>query len=69
MNLRCLFGKHKYKITRKISDNIQELTCTRCNKEFGINHDVQAVLPLDKELKDAHDFILGIHNKIDARLS
>lgn len=62
MNLLCLFGKHKYKITRKISHNIQELKCIKCNKEVGINHDLQVVLPLDDELRSEHDFILGIYS-------
>ncbi len=39
---------------------IYEFKCTRCGKELAYNRRMQALLPLDDELKEAHDIILGI---------
>lgn len=53
-----LFG-HDYKLLRKISPTIRELKCGRCKQEFGMNDNVQALLPLDDELLDCHATLLG----------
>jgi hypothetical protein len=52
-----LFG-HNYKLLRKISPTIREVKCGRCKQEFGMNDSVQALLPLDDELRDCHANIL-----------
>lgn len=59
-NLKCMFGRHEYFVTRKVSSSIQELKCRNCGKEFGINHDLRCVIPLDEELRNVHDFMLGL---------
>ena len=50
-----LFGKHNYRLVKKYDNNVQKLKCTKCNKYFGINHNVKAVLPWDNELQDMMD--------------
>lgn len=55
----CYVFGHKYVLKRKISGTIQELYCGRCNREFGINHDVRCVLPLTEELKTLHQEIIN----------
>jgi hypothetical protein len=62
MNLNCLFGRHKYKVIRKINWSIQELQCVRCRKQIGINHEMKVVLPLDEELIHCHNIMLGKDN-------
>ena len=47
-----LFGNHKYRLLKKFDNNVSKIECGRCKKQFGINHDVRAVLPWDKELED-----------------
>lgn len=58
--MKCKLGNHEYVVTREITESVSELKCKNCGKEFGINHDIHCILPLDKELKDMHDFILGV---------
>ena len=49
------FSKHDYRLVKKYDNNVQKLQCTKCNKYFGINHDVKAVLPWDNDLQDMMD--------------
>jgi hypothetical protein len=39
---------------------IYELRCKRCGAEFGYNRRMKAILPLDEDLKYAHDVLLGV---------
>jgi hypothetical protein len=57
--LICAIFGHRYRLLRQISPTIQELNCSRCKKEFGINHTVKAVLPMDDELRKLHNDILN----------
>ena len=52
---RCVF--HKLIITRKVSDNIQELKCLRCGREFAICHSEKAFLPLNEEIRKHNDMV------------
>jgi hypothetical protein len=54
----CLIFGHRYRILRKITPYVRELKCKRCKKEFGMNDDVKVVLPLDQELREAHNSML-----------
>lgn len=54
----CKILGHKHRLHRKITPFIREIKCDRCNQLFGMNDDVQSILPLDFELKFAHDLIL-----------
>lgn len=56
--VKCMIGKHEYQVTRKVSHDIAELKCLHCGKEFAINISAKALLPLDKELKDLHEYML-----------
>lgn len=49
-----LFG-HCYKFLRQVTPSICEVKCARCEKEFGMNHDVRVLLPMDDELKQIHE--------------
>lgn len=55
--LICKIFGHKYTLLRRISPTIRELKCTRCNSEFGMNDELMAVLPMDFDLKHAHDIL------------
>lgn len=54
----CFLLNHKYRVYRKVSSDISELICERCENKFGICHSVKTVLPLDDELRRAHDEII-----------
>lgn len=56
----CKIFGHKYSVSRNVSPTIRELSCERCSKEFGMNDEFSMVLPLDKDLKEAHDVVLAI---------
>lgn len=49
-----LFG-HRYRFLRQITPSICEVKCERCKSEFGMNHTVRVLLPLDDELKQMHE--------------
>lgn len=53
--LFCFLFGHKYRLVKKITKSIYELDCKRCGCEFGMNTSVQALLPLDAELKSLHE--------------
>ena len=57
-----LFG-HDYKLLRKISATIREVKCGRCKQEFGMNDNVQALLPLNDELQECHNTLLEQKSK------
>lgn len=51
----CKILGHKYAIEKKYKFNCQKLTCTRCNSKFAINHNVEIILPWDKEFEALHE--------------
>ena len=55
MNIKCKIFGHKYKVEKQFKFNCQKLTCTRCNKKFAINHNLQIILPWDKEFEMLHE--------------
>ena len=57
--LICKIFGHSFLRIRRINSSIEEVFCDRCFQEFGINHEVKSILPLDEELKYAHKIILG----------
>jgi len=58
--LICEIFGHKYKMYRRITPSIREIYCSRCNKKFAMNDREKCILPLDGELIDLHDDMLGI---------
>lgn len=60
-NIICTLFGHKYRLKRKITSNIREIKCIRCFQEFGMNDELRAVLPLDDELKEAHNSLISIN--------
>lgn len=56
--LLCFIVGHKYRLHRKITDDIREAKCIRCGKFFGIHDGLEVVLPLDTQLIKAHDELL-----------
>ena len=48
--LVCLFLGHKYFRIRKLAYMSELVGCSRCGKFYGMNHDVRAILPFDKDL-------------------
>ena len=51
-NIRCSMVGHRYVLVRRYDSNVQKLTCTRCHKVFGINHQVKAIVEWDDELNE-----------------
>ena len=45
---------HNYILKNKITSTVMEVKCTRCNKEFGINTSINALIELDDELINLH---------------
>lgn len=52
-----VFG-HKYRLFRKVTDSIREVECKRCKEQFGMHDVVKVLVPLDDELRHAHNIIL-----------
>jgi len=56
--LICKLLGHKYYVYAKPKESwatgIRWLKCKRCNRDFGINCRVRALVPLDYELMDLH---------------
>lgn len=52
----CFIFGHKYRLLKIVSPTTRELKCKRCNREFGMNDDAKVVLPMDKELRDVHNW-------------
>lgn len=61
-NIICYLLGHKYRLKRRITENISELICKRCHKEFGINCRVKSLLPMDDELRELHEGIITVQN-------
>mgnify|MGYP006921360610 CR=1 FL=1 len=57
-NIVCLLFNHKYRLLRKVTSTIREVYCARCHKKFGMNDDVQAVLPLTDEFVELHNELI-----------
>lgn len=45
---------HRWRISRQLSRQCQQLECTYCGRLFAINHDVQVLLVWD-DVKGMHD--------------
>lgn len=54
MNIICKIFQHKYQIVQRFDLHVAKLKCKRCNCEFGINTNVQVLLPWDNELEQLH---------------
>lgn len=59
----CAAFGHKYKLKRRINYHVAELVCKRCKEEFGINKQVETVLPMDDELRAIHEDLLLLHKE------
>lgn len=58
-NLLCLFFGHRYRLKRRITNEIEEVLCIRCKRDFAIHHGEQVLLPLDEELRKFNDDIFN----------
>jgi hypothetical protein len=50
----CLFLHHKYYRIRRLGVKSDLIGCKRCGKFYGINYDVRAILPFDKEMYEMY---------------
>lgn len=55
--LFCVLIGHKYRVLRNVSHEIREIECARCKKQFGMHDGLKVLLPLDQEMRDAHESI------------
>lgn len=60
--LICKIFGHKYFLIRRITPVIREVGCKRCGQEFGMHDEVQAILPLDDELRYANNILRSVKN-------
>lgn len=58
LDIRCAIFHHDLKVTRRISKTVGELYCCRCKREFAINTEVKAFIPLCDEIRALHDSML-----------
>lgn len=57
----CLFLGHKYYLVRVLTDNGKLVGCKRCGKFYGVNDDVRAILPFDKDLCNLYTSLKTYH--------
>lgn len=50
----CLIFGHRYAEIIRLSDYTHLIGCVRCKRRWGMNTDVQALIPWDMELEDVH---------------
>lgn len=53
MGLRCWLGRHNYRVLEVYSKDIRKVGCKCCSKVWGMNDDVRAFVPWDRELEIA----------------
>jgi len=59
--IACALGHHDMREIRRISGAVQHIGCTRCKREWGINHDVCVILPWSDV---AHDYTdMGLYTR------
>ncbi len=52
--LKCKLGFHMLWKVKKLSSDSDLIGCSFCNRFWGMNHSVKAVIPFDKELCDMY---------------
>ena len=45
ISIRCLLGYHDMRSISRIGYAGEHVGCCRCKRQFGMNHDVRAILP------------------------
>lgn len=50
----CLVFSHDFRVVQVFSEHIRKLRCDRCGGYFGMNDQVQCVLPWDEEFEKFH---------------
>jgi hypothetical protein len=53
----CYILGHKYRLHKKITDEIREVKCIRCNMLFSMSDNPQCLLPMDDELHELHKIL------------
>ena len=71
MKILCFIFGHKYYVYAKPKENwasgIRWLKCKRCRESFAMNDRVKALLPMDRELRDMHEWDI-INHKIEVKV-
>ena len=56
MKILCYFGKHDYFMIKRFKGFASaKLGCKRCDRQWGINFAVKALIPWDLELQDMYE--------------
>lgn len=63
MKVKCFMGKHKFKLSRKVSDTIVEYKCENCGFEIVIFREIGLVQPLYEHIKISNDLIVNLSDK------
>ena len=54
---------HDCVVIRELSGHTRHIKCRRCEKEYGMNDDLQVVVPWTKEFEDVYYGLLGYERR------
>ena len=57
-SVRCIMGCHEFETIREVSNEVKEVKCRNCGKEFGIYDGISSCLPLDDEMRAIHSSLI-----------
>lgn len=60
--LVCWVVGHDYFLIKKLTRQSRKLGCRRCNKCFGMNDDVRAVIDWDQDCENMYE-LMGVDTK------
>lgn len=50
----CWVGRHKYRHIRRLSEQAQQVGCSRCRSLWAVHHGERCILPWDYEFEMAY---------------
>lgn len=56
--LKCIMGCHQFETLREVNNEVKEVKCRNCGKEFGIYDGISSCLPLDDEMRAVHTSLI-----------
>ena len=63
LKIVCLLLGHRYYVVQNFSAYSRRIACERCKKSFGMNDQVQAVIPWCEDLSEMYFELFG-HKEI-----
>ncbi|MBN2668012.1 MAG: hypothetical protein JXR60_02185 [Bacteroidales bacterium] len=56
-NIQCAFHMHKFETVRYISNDIKEIRCQVCGREYAVYSGIDQKIKLNSQIKKEHDNI------------